>query len=56
MQRRIAVVVFAGNQIRIFFEQRLDLLQVTATNRLMNLATEGKIAPSQCYQYDGDKA
>ena len=47
VQRRPAVVVFAENQIRIVFEQRLDLFQVAIPGRVMNLAAEGEAAPSQ---------
>ena len=52
MQRRPAVVVFAENQIRIVFEQRLDLFQVAILGRVMNLAAEGEAAPSQRDQRD----
>ncbi len=47
VQRRRAVFVFAENQIRIVFEQRLDLFQVANLGRVMNLAAEGEAAPSQ---------
>ena len=38
VQRRIAVVVFTENQIRVLFEQRLDLCQVALASRVTNLA------------------
>ena len=39
VQRSIAVVAFAGNQIRIVFEQCLDLCQVAPGRRITNLAS-----------------
>ena len=56
VQRRPAVVVFAENQIRIAFEQRLDLFQVASLGRVMNLAAESEAAPSQRDQHDGGAA
>ena len=56
MQRRPAVVVFAENQIRIGFEQRLDLFQVALPSSLMNGAAKGDAAPSQRDQQDGGAA
>jgi hypothetical protein len=38
VQRRIAVVVFTENKIRVLFEQRLDLCQVALASRVTNLA------------------
>lgn len=40
-QRRIAAPVFAGNQIRIAFEERLDFFQVALPRRFVNRAGEG---------------
>jgi hypothetical protein len=56
VQRRIAVVVFAKNQIRIVFDQRLDFLQVAFRSRVMNLAAKGEPAPGQRGQQDGGTA
>ena len=56
VQRRPAVVVLAENQIRIVFEQRLDLFQVAILGRVMNLAAEGETAPGQRDQHDGGEA
>jgi pimeloyl-ACP methyl ester carboxylesterase len=52
MQRRQAKAVFGENQIRIAFEQRLDLSQVAISRGVMNLAADRGIAPSERYQHN----
>jgi len=54
MESRCAVAVFGRDQIRIGFEKCLDLFQITGFGRVVNLATEGKAAPSQRDKQHGD--
>jgi hypothetical protein len=55
VQRRPVVGVFTENQIGIFFQQSLDLFQVSRFCRFMNLSAKGKAAPSHCDQHgDGE--
>jgi hypothetical protein len=53
VQRRPPEVIFAENQIRVVFEQQLDLCQVAIRSRVMNLAAEGEAGPGQRDQHDG---
>jgi hypothetical protein len=53
VQRSPCIIVQAGNQLRIIFEQRLDLCQVSVSGRVMNLAAEGRTAASQRHQQNG---
>jgi hypothetical protein len=42
--------------LQLIFEQCLDLFQVPTLGRVMNLAAEGKAAPSERDQCDGSAA
>jgi len=56
MQWRHAVFISAGNQIRICFEQSLDLFQIAILSCVMNFAAESWTGPKQRDQYDGGSA
>jgi hypothetical protein len=56
VQRRPVVGVFAENQLRLLFEQRLNLRQISEFGRIMNFAAKGVAARNQYNQRDDGKA
>ena len=52
----IKMIIPAVNQIRIGFDQRLDLAHIASFCRVMNLAAEGEAAQSQHDQPNSAKA